>query len=193
MNPRIVGQIVRHGLIPVPQVAAAVRGNHHFHRRQMTALRGPVLGCDWQGVLDFRHVSLVKPQLLAFFLVPDQDSSSVRGLYAQHIVQVSFIRRHDHVKLRILEVQPGDVALVVIIAQQRRGAKAKKIGERLVLTKLCSFAQRLRGRLQQVLVSLVVGNTNKFVASLRLPMNRSIRIVNLSFLLRVLFHIGFDL
>ena len=43
VDARIVGQIVRHGLVAVVQIARAQRRIDHLHRRRLALLRGPVL------------------------------------------------------------------------------------------------------------------------------------------------------
>src|SRR5713226_7344615 len=47
---------------------------HHFHRRQVAALRGPVRGRKRQRILNVRHVFLIERQLLAFGFVTNQHS-----------------------------------------------------------------------------------------------------------------------
>jgi hypothetical protein len=156
MDARIVRQIVGHRLIAVPQIARAIRRVHHFHRRQMAALRRTRGRIHRQRVLNIRHILLIDRQLLALFLIANQDRRAERRLHAQQIVEVGFIRREDHVELRILQIQPRQVALVIVVAEQRIGAQPQKIREGGIGAEPRRIAQRLRHRDEQRLVFLAV-------------------------------------
>ena len=126
VNARIVRQIVGHRLVAVAQVARAVRRVHHFHRREQSALRGPVLGRQRQAVLNVRNIFLEHFELAAFRFVADQDGGAVGSLHSQKIVEISFVRREDHVEFRIDQADPGDVAVEILIglaARRRAGAE----------------------------------------------------------------------
>ena len=49
-------------------------------------------------------------QLTALGFIADQDRRAVGGLYAQNAVDISLVRREDHIELRVFQIQPGQVA-----------------------------------------------------------------------------------
>ena len=65
--------------------------------------------------------------------VADQNRRPKRCLYAQHVVQVSFVGREDYVDLGILEIQPVQIARIIIVGEQRVGSQPQKIGETLIV------------------------------------------------------------
>ncbi|MBZ5543828.1 MAG: 4Fe-4S binding protein, partial [Acidobacteriia bacterium] len=81
-----------HRLIAVAQIAAAERRVHHFHRRQVAALRRAFGSRQRQRVLNIRHVLLVQRQARALLLIADQHGSAIRSLDTRQIIQVGLIR-----------------------------------------------------------------------------------------------------
>src|SRR5205814_10563119 len=69
----------------------------------------------------------------------------------------------DHVKLRILQIDPGEVALVVIVRKEGVSAKAKEVGKGFVFRKIGGFANSLRCRNQKLTISNVVCNRVKAI------------------------------
>ena len=161
MDARIVGEIVGHRLVAVAQVAGAIGRVHHFHRREVTAFGGAVGGVDGQRVLNLGHVLLVDGQLAALLFVADQDGGAVGCFHARQIVEVGFIRGEDDVELGVFEVQPGEVALVVIVGEQGVGAQAQEVGESGVVSERGGVAQGLGHGLDEIPVLLVIGHGDK--------------------------------
>ena len=81
----------------------------------MAAFGGPVGGIDGERVLNFRNILLINRELLALGLVADQDRRAEGSLYAQKIVEVSFVGRENNVELRIFEIEPSEIALIVVV------------------------------------------------------------------------------
>ena len=115
MNARIVRKVVGDGLVPVPQVPRAVRRVHDFHGGGPAALGRPVLGRQGKGLLELGDelAELFEPGALAF--VADEHGRAVGSLDAEEIVQVRLVRRQDEIELRVLELDPGDVARIVVV------------------------------------------------------------------------------
>ena len=88
---------------------------------------------------------LVDGELAAFGVVADEDRRAVRRLHAEQVVEVRLVRRVDDVELRILQIQPRDVAGVVVVAENRRGAQAQEPGERRIVGQVRGLAQRRGG------------------------------------------------
>ena len=158
VHSRIVRQIVRHGLVPVSHIAGTKWSIHHFHRRLESLFRRPIFRRQRQRILNLRHVFLEQLQLLALALVAHHHRRAVRTFHAQQSVQVSFIGRKDDVEFRILQLQPGQVAREVIVAEQGIGPQSKKLRESRVITEIGGCPQRLRRRLQKSAKRDVVGN-----------------------------------
>ncbi len=142
MDAGIVRQVVGHGLVAVAQVARAKRRVHHFHRRRVAAHRRPIGRRERQRVLDVGDVALVEGELLAFRLVADQDGRAVRRLHAEQIVEVGLVGGVDDVELGVLQVDPRDVAVVVVVGEDRVGAKPQERGERRIVGEVGGLAQR---------------------------------------------------
>jgi len=53
-------------------------------------------------------------------------SRFVGRLDAQNVVQIGFVGRQDQVDLRVLQIEPGDIARVIIVVEQGFGAGSKK-------------------------------------------------------------------
>ena len=102
MNSRIVGQIVRHRLVAMAQVARAVRRVHDLHRGFEAVLGGPVFRRQRQRILNVSDILLKHRQLAALRVIADQHGSAEGSLHAQQTVVVGLIRSEDHVELRDL-------------------------------------------------------------------------------------------
>ncbi len=130
VNTRIVRQIVGHRLIAVAQIAGAIRRVHHFHGREMTSFGGTILGRQRQRILNVGDIFLEDVEFAALFIIADEDGGAVGSFHAQQIVEISFVRRKDHVEFRILQADPGDVAVEIIVGEQSIRAHAQKFCER---------------------------------------------------------------
>ena len=149
VDARIVRQVVGDRLVAVPQIAGAERRVHHFHRRRdaraSTAGPRPASGsASWMSGTYFLNIA----SFAALGLVADQDRGAVRGLHAEQVVEVGLVGREDDVELRVLQVDPREVARVVVVGEQRVGAQAQKVGERLVVADRGRVAQMPRRRLR---------------------------------------------
>src|SRR6185295_11742423 len=72
---------------------------------------------------------------------------------------------------------PGQIALVVIIREQRIRAKPKEICKRRVGADSRRLPQRSRRFLEFGAVELVIGNADQFLAA---PANHSVRVIDLA-------------
>ena len=155
------------------------------------ALGGAVGRVQRQRILNVRHVLLVEGQLAALRFVADQNGGAVGGLHAQQIVQVGFVGREDDVELGIFEVQPGKVALVIVVGEERGGAHPQEPGESGVAAEGGGIAQRLGHRLEELLVLHVIRHGDEPVA---LPFDHRVWVVDggpvLGMLLEVLLEAG---
>ncbi len=122
MDFGIVGEIVGYGLIAMPKVAGPEWRIRDFHGSDVACLGGPVRRRQRQRILEFRNVLLKDGQLPALGLIADQDRGAIRGLYAEQIVEIGLIRREYQVEFRIFEVEPGQIAFVVVVGEKRIGA-----------------------------------------------------------------------
>ena len=129
MDARIVRQIIGDGLIAVQQIARAVDAVHHFHRRLLAALGGQILWRKRERFLQVGHVFLEDRELFAFGLVADHHRRAVGSFHAEQIVEIGFVGREDHVEFRIFEIEPGDVARIIIVGKQRVRAKIQEFRE----------------------------------------------------------------
>ena len=190
MHTRIVRQVIRHRLVAMPEIARAIRRIHHLHGRGMTLLRRTVLGGQRQRILDLGHVFLKDRQIAALFFVTDQDRRAVRRLHAQQVVEISLIRGEDDIELRIIQLQPGNVAGVVVVRRKRVGAQAQEAGKSCVVAEFRGVAQRLAHRADEFLVSVVIRHAHQPAAA---PLHHRIRIVNRGFVFRMLLDVLLDL
>ena len=124
VDARIVGQIVGHRLVAVPQVARAEGRVHHLHRRDVAALRRPVLGRQRQRILDVGHVLLKTASFRLSGSLRIRMAAAVGRLHAQQIVEVGLVGREDDVELGILQIEPGEIAL----DSSRRSAGRRRAG-----------------------------------------------------------------
>ena len=156
MNARIVRQVVGDRLVAVPQVARPEWGIHHFHRRHVAAHRGPIDRRERQRILDVRHPLLILREVAALGFVANQNRRAVRRFHAEQIVQIGFVGREDHVNLGVLQLDPRDIAGVVIVGRQRIGAHPQKPGERRIRRERRGAAQRRCGAGDEWLELIVV-------------------------------------
>ena len=122
----------------------------------MACLRRLVLRRHRQRLLHRGLLRLVHCQFAALRVVADQDRRAVRRLHAQQPIQVRLIRRKDHIDLRVLQVQPRNVARIVVIGQQRIRPQIQKARKRRIVAQLRRRAQVRRHRLQPLRISLVI-------------------------------------
>ena len=123
----------------------------------MAALGGPGRRVHRQRVLISRHILLIHRQPPALLLIADQHRRAIGSLHAQQIVEISFVGREDHVELRIFEIQPGQIALVVIVGQQRIGAQAQKVCERGVIAEAAASRSAWAMGTELGLILLLIG------------------------------------
>ena len=186
MNTRIVGQIVGHRLVAVAQVAGAEGRVHHLHGREVAAFGGTVFGLERQRILNIGNIFLEDRQLLALSIIAHQHRRAIGGLYPENVVQISFIRRHDHIEFWVFEVKPGKVTLVIIVAQQGIGAQPQETGERGIITECRCLTQFICRRLQERTIGNVVGNAFQFLPFLP---DHGIATVDLSLFVGMVFYI----
>ena len=195
MNPRIVGKIIGYSLIAMPQITGAERSIHHFHRRAVTGLRRSVLGRERKRVLNRRHVFLEKSQLLALFLVANHDRGAIRSFHAEQIVQIDFVRREDDVELRVFQIDPGNIARVIVVIEQGLSSQTQEICKSRVLAQCRGLVERSRGRREPGAIGDVIGYGDEAIALalIALVLNHGLRSVERGFLLRMHEHIRFHL
>ena len=164
MNARIVRQIVRHGLVAVQQISRTIRRVHDLHRRLFAALRRQIGGGQGKRFLQIRHIFLIKSQLLALRVVANHHRSAVGGFDAQQRIVINLVRRKHHIKFRIFQIQPCDVASEVIIRQQRVSPQPQEFRKCRIIAHRRSLAQVFRHRLQKFTELDVVGNRDQLRA-----------------------------
>ena len=98
--------------------------------------------------------------------------------------------REDEVKLRILQVEPGKIALEVIVGQQRIGAQTQVIRKGRIGAQVGGLFQRFRSRLQIGPIHDVVGDRFELIAT---PAHDGGRAVDFRFCVRMIRDIFFDL
>ena len=158
VDARVVGQIVRHGLVAVVQVARAQRRIDDLHRRRLALLRRPVFRWNRQRLLHRRLLLAIQVELAALRLIANQDRASIGGLHSEDTVEIRLIRRKDQIDLWIFQVEPRNIARVVIVGQQGLGAQVQIVSKGRVIAQLRRRAQIHRHRPQPLSVCLVVGN-----------------------------------
>ena len=106
--------------------------------------------------LQIGHVLLEHGELFAFGVVANHDRRAVGGFHAEQPVEIGFIRREDHVEFRILEVHPGEIALVVVVGEQGIGAQAQEVCEGGIVAEIGGFAEVRRHRIQKIAESRMI-------------------------------------
>ena len=156
VDARIVRQVVGDRLVAVTEIAGAKRRVHHFHRRDVAAHRRAILRRERQRLLDVGHPALVEIEVAALGVVADHHRGAVRRLHAEQIVEVRLVRREDDVDLRALQIDPRDVARVVVVGEERVGAQPQKAREALVGRKVGGPPQRVGRLLRERRIGVVV-------------------------------------
>src|SRR5580693_1885479 len=95
----------------------------------LTALARQIGGRKRQRLLQVRHVLLVQRELLAFGVIADHDRCAVTGFYAEQRIVVGLVWGKDYVEFGIFEIEPGNIAGIVVVGEKRVGAKAEEFRE----------------------------------------------------------------
>src|SRR5262249_60230532 len=101
----------------------------------------------------------------------------------------SSLRGKDHAERRVFQFEPGDTALVVVVAEESFGAQAKEAGEGLVRAERSGLAQSRRCPRKPRPVLNMIGDRNQLCA---LALDDRVGTVDLRFLVRMLGDVGFD-
>ena len=156
-DPLVVRQVERRRL----HAAVAVAGREHdvddADRRERAELRVAVLRIDWQRVLEFLQVRGERLQLLRLRFVADGDERLERGLEVEPLVLVDLVWTDGRLDRRV-ELHPRDVAGVVVVVEERVGARRQESLERRLRRQFGRLAQE-RGRTRELALILdAVGN-----------------------------------
>ena len=191
VHPRIVRQVVGRRLVAVAQVPGAKRRVHDFHRRHQAVLRRPILGRERQRVLEVGHPFLEDLELLALGFVAHHHCGAPRRLHAQEVVEIGLVGREDDVELRVLQIEPRQIALEVVVGEQRRGAQGEELLEQRVIGELGGGAEVGRGALEKRLVDHVVGRRDERLV--RSASDHGVLVVERCLLVRMRRHVGVEL
>jgi hypothetical protein len=116
--------------------------------------------------------------------------TDVGSLHAKQAVQIHLVRREDHVEFWVLEIEPRDVALVVVVREQRIRAKPQEIRESRIVAQRCRFTQVRRHRLHEFGEGHMIGNRLEQRA---LASHHRVGAVKRRFLVRMRGHVGVEL
>ena len=158
----VVGQVVGRGLTPCCAVAGGDRlRSPRGSASQRAQLRIAELR-DRSGRLFSISCRCCakKPSFGGLFVVAQIDVGFERGLVAEELVVVGLVGTDRDVERRV-EVHPGDVAVVVIVGEERVGARGQEFFEGRVVGERGGFAQKSGSLGQVVFVRLTVGNDDQ--------------------------------
>ncbi len=156
----------------------------------MPALGRQIGFCQRQSFLQVRYVFLENRQLLAFFFVADQHRRPIRGSHSQQIVQIAFIRCQDQVELRLLHIQPRQIARVVIVIQQCVRPQIQELHKRRIVAQLSGLSQILCRRFQKFRKCQVIRHSRHLVF---VAQQDGMLVINLRSLFGVRRNVFFDL
>ena len=122
----VVGQIEGRGADAVRAIARREDFVHHANRRSGAQLRIAVARIDRQVVLHFLQVVGEELQPGGLLVVADGDVGFERGLVAEQLVVVGFVGTDGDVERRV-QIHPRQVALVVIVREERLGAQGQEL------------------------------------------------------------------
>ena len=138
------------------QVTGAQRSVGDLHRSRLSLLRRPVLRRDRQRLLHCSFVLPIHRQLAALRLIADQDRAAIRSLHPEDAIEIGLIRCKDQIDLRVLQIQPGNVAGVVIVAEQSIRAQVQIMCKRRIGRELRRRPQIGGHRLHPLSISHVI-------------------------------------
>ena len=153
----VVRQVVGRGLDAAVALPGGEDDVHHADGSHPPELRVAEGGVDGQAVLEPLELRGEAGELRRFQVVADGDEGLEGGLVAEPAVVVGLVGPDRGLERGVL-LHPGDVARVVVVRQERRGARLEEGPQRLLGRRGRSLAQELGRPCELALVLDAVGH-----------------------------------
>ena len=153
-------------------------------------LEGLSSGGQGQSILNVGNILLKQRQLLALRLRCVPELLRRMSLHSEQAVVIGFVGREDHIEFRIFQIEPGQITLEIVVAQQSIGAQAQEVRERGIGTQTGRFTQIPGSRLQKRAVGDVIRHALEVIP---VPAYDGGGTVNFVFLLGMVLHVLLDL